>query len=179
MADRKLCLNGCFRVLPIAEFGRHPRAKDGLAARCKACEADRAMLAKHGMTKRDKGFLAADQGGCAICGSADPGPKGWVVDHDRRCCGGDKSCPSCRRGILCHSCNTALGYAKDDPEVLRRMADYIELGARMSSSSTELKLTCEANVTTRTDGQDVRTKMVVTDVDQLSVATTRAKGDSL
>jgi hypothetical protein len=31
-----------------------------------------------------------------------------------------------RRGLLCSGCNTAIGKLKDDPEVLRRAADYIE-----------------------------------------------------
>lgn len=30
------------------------------------------------------------------------------------------------RGILCGPCNLALGGAKDDPSVLRRLADYLE-----------------------------------------------------
>lgn len=32
------------------------------------------------------------------------------------------------RGWLCTSCNLALGNAKDNPELLRRMADYVEQG---------------------------------------------------
>lgn len=31
------------------------------------------------------------------------------------------------RGWLCNNCNTALGFAKDDPTVLRKLADYLEL----------------------------------------------------
>ena len=30
------------------------------------------------------------------------------------------------RGWICTRCNTALGYAKDSPELLRRLADYLE-----------------------------------------------------
>lgn len=30
------------------------------------------------------------------------------------------------RGWLCHSCNTTLGYCADDPELLRRLATYLE-----------------------------------------------------
>ena len=30
------------------------------------------------------------------------------------------------RGLLCHNCNLLLGHAKDQPEVLRRAAEYLE-----------------------------------------------------
>ena len=33
------------------------------------------------------------------------------------------------RGLLCFACNTAIGQAKDDPALLRRMADYVERGS--------------------------------------------------
>jgi hypothetical protein len=31
--------------------------------------------------------------------------------------------------LLCSSCNRMLGIAKDDPEILRSAADYLELHA--------------------------------------------------
>jgi hypothetical protein len=128
---RKLCLNGCFQVKPVSEFGRHPRSPDGLQARCKPCESTRLMLRRHGLSFADKVNIAAAQGGCAICHRSEPGAKGWVVDHDHSCCPGEKSCPKCRRGVLCQWCNNALGYAQDSPEILRAAADYLESGVRL------------------------------------------------
>lgn len=61
-----------------------------------------------------------------------------MVDHDRSCCPGDRSCVRCRRGVLCQWCNCALGYAGDDPDVLRRMAAYIESEERISSDINPL-----------------------------------------
>jgi hypothetical protein len=63
---------------------------------------------------------------CWICGTTDPGAnrKHLHVDHDHACCPSGKSCGKCVRGLLCNDCN--LGHFKDDPELLRRMADYIE-----------------------------------------------------
>lgn len=129
--DRKLCLNGCFEVKPVADFGKHPRSPDGLASRCKRCEVERIQLSKHGMTSAEKRSVATKQGGCAICHRPDPGGKGWMVDHDHACCPGERSCPKCRRGVLCAWCNNALGYAQDSPAILRAAADYLESGVRL------------------------------------------------
>lgn len=128
---KKACIYGCFEVLPIEAFGNHPRTHDGLATRCKNCEADRIQRAKHGVTRSEKAQIALEQDGCAICGRPDPGGRGWAVDHDHRCCPGERSCPNCRRAVLCTWCNAALGYAFDSPTLLHRMADYLELQTRM------------------------------------------------
>lgn len=115
------------------------------------------MVRKHGITSLEKGLIADAQDGCAICGCPNPGRKGWGVDHDRKCCTGDQSCPSCRRGILCGWCNSALGYAVDDPVRLRRMADYLELGTRLdvdSAVGSESDSEVGSNEQNERDGQD-------------------------
>lgn len=127
----KLCLNGCFTVKPISEFTKHSRMKDGLSPRCKSCEVERIQLSKHGLTAAQKALIATEQGGCAICHRPDPGRKGWVVDHDHSCCPGERSCPKCRRGVLCIWCNNALGYGQDSPKILRAAADYLESKVRL------------------------------------------------
>lgn len=164
---KKCCLNGCFRVLPIEAFGPHARSRDGLAPLCRECDTKRVQLYKHGMTGADKAAIADEQGGCAICGSLNPGPKGWVVDHDRSCCPGDRSCADCRRGILCNFCNTAMGYAKDSPEVLRRMADYLELGVRLGSQTGSES---ERKNIPRTNERDERTERSDTSGSNLQLA---------
>jgi hypothetical protein len=40
------------------------------------------------------------------------------VDHDHK--------TGNIRGLLCHECNSVLGYTKDSPTTLRRLADYLE-----------------------------------------------------
>jgi len=75
---------------------------------------------KFGITKAhwDKLFLEQGQR-CAGCGSDEPGWKhDWHVDHCHKTLK--------VRGILCHHCNTILGRAKDNPTVLRHLADYLE-----------------------------------------------------
>jgi recombination endonuclease VII len=93
---------------------------------CRPCERTRVQIARHGLTAAQRQLVADTQGGCRICGHDEPGPKGWVIDHDRSCCPSDKSCPKCRRGVLCLWCNMSLGSAFDRPQILRAAAEYIE-----------------------------------------------------
>lgn len=66
--------------------------------------------------------VAALPTACEVCGSVE----NLRVDHDHKCCAGRGSCGKCVRGVLCHSCNIALGMMKDSPELLRKLADYME-----------------------------------------------------
>ena len=56
--------------------------------------------------------LAAQGGGCAICGRVG-NKKALNVDHDHSCCPGSRSCGKCVRDILCNWCNVAEGYLAD------------------------------------------------------------------
>lgn len=49
------------------------------------------------------------------------------IDHDHSCCSGEKSCGKCIRGLLCHSCNSLLGHAKDSPDILKASIKYLGL----------------------------------------------------
>jgi Recombination endonuclease VII len=49
------------------------------------------------------------------------------VDHDHRCCPPSRSCAYCRRGLACNNCNSLIGFARDDPDRLRRIVDNLEL----------------------------------------------------
>lgn len=82
---------------------------------------------KHAMTLDEYDeLLAAQGGGCAVCGSTDPKGRGrFHVDHDHRCCPGQKSCGKCVRGLLCCKCNPGLGSFNDDPELLIAAAAYL------------------------------------------------------
>lgn len=62
--------------------------------------------------------LRAQGNVCAICKTDAPDGRGWHQDH----CHQTKR----QRGVLCGLCNGALGLAKDDPKLLRRMAAYLE-----------------------------------------------------
>ncbi|AKJ14215.1 hypothetical protein ABB07_30440 [Streptomyces incarnatus] len=73
------------------------------------------MRRKYGLTKAERDALIASQGGvCCICLAAPPAH----VDHCHE--------TGRVRGVLCFSCNAALGQFKDQPEVIRRAAAYVE-----------------------------------------------------
>ena len=76
----------------------------------------------YGLLPGEKEKLLEQQGGmCLCCGSCTPqSRRGWEVHHIP-----DPSLTPRQqvRGILCHRCNTASGAFKDNPVLLRRMAE--------------------------------------------------------
>lgn len=66
-------------------------------------------------------LLEEQKGLCAICKNPPEQigrKKNLHMDHDH-----ETDSP---RGLLCSHCNVALGLAKEDPKILRAMADYLE-----------------------------------------------------
>ncbi|WLW56308.1 endonuclease VII domain-containing protein [Streptomyces sp. YU58] len=114
----KLC-RMCGEVKPWNEWHRNATASDGLSTRCKACRAAQSRrdhLKRHyGITEAERDELIASQGGvCCICLAAVP----EHVDHCHK--------TGRVRGVLCFSCNAALGQFKDRPDAIRRAAAYVE-----------------------------------------------------
>lgn len=73
-------------------------------------------------------MLAAQGGGCALCGRQPDPHRALAVDHDHACCPGDSSCGCCLRGLLCHLCNTHIGIyeaIKNNPERLAATEAYL------------------------------------------------------
>ena len=100
---------------------------------CKDGEKVRRLVRKYALTSERAKALLKDPR-CKICGTKDPakvkaGRSGWCIDHDHSCCPGSKSCGKCVREVLCVTCNSLIGFAKDDPEVLKSAITYIELHA--------------------------------------------------
>lgn len=83
---------------------------------------------RHGLTYAQIEEIVREQGGCAICKTDKPAEKkGWHVDHDHSCCAAGWSCEKCRRGVLCHRCNSGLGLFLDRADLLRAAADYLDV----------------------------------------------------
>ncbi len=97
----------------------------------RAAAADRAADARHrryGLTSDElAGLYAAQEGRCAICKRTEHevGGRRFAIDHNHACCAGDSACGSCVRGLLCHGCNTGIGFLGDDPERLQAAARYV------------------------------------------------------
>lgn len=85
-----------------------PKHKDGALQRAYGISYDAYLHMKHQQDDR-----------CVICGTHhDDSPKGLVVDH---CHETGKV-----RRLLCSHCNTGLGHFKDNPELLKKAAEYLE-----------------------------------------------------
>jgi len=64
----------------------------------------------------------AQDGNCYLC-ERPLGPElKAVIEHDHRCCPQNRSCEICRRGLACGPCNTIIGLARDDSDLLERIA---------------------------------------------------------
>lgn len=82
---------------------------------------NRLLKAKYGITSDEYDALLASQGGkCAICGTTEESIKdgrAMPVDHCHA--------TNAVRGVLCSSCNRAIGLLNEDPDRLDRAALYL------------------------------------------------------
>lgn len=96
---------------------KHRRAKDRGIGR-------KAVVARFGITEGQYRVMLEEQGGvCASCGEPEVATRGGhtkllAIDH---CHETDRI-----RGLLCQKCNCAIGLMQDDPELLRKAAEYLE-----------------------------------------------------
>ena len=75
-------------------------------------------------------MLAAQGGGCAICGKR-PGKISLHVDHDHE--------SGAIRGLLCVGCNNTLGQFRDSAELLARASNYVVGALAILSEVEELR----------------------------------------
>jgi DNA-directed RNA polymerase subunit RPC12/RpoP len=116
----------CKKELPLDSFYKRKGTKDGLQYECKKCRAsvnatyDRAAYHRkraYGITLTEyEGMAFSQDWKCAICGSKTE--KDLLVDHNHD--------TGQVRGLLCHTCNTGIGYLKDSTAVLRGAIEYLE-----------------------------------------------------
>lgn len=122
----------CKREKAISEFHRRGtfvtlsgKRTPQYSSLCKPCRANYRRIpeshysrkSKYGLTREGyEALLISQDNKCAACGNEFTGDA--HIDHNHE--------TNEVRGILCRSCNIALGLAKDSAIVLRAIADYRE-----------------------------------------------------
>lgn len=111
---------------------QYPRNNGSVRLVCKQCRkrnGHKKRLSQYRITEEEYETALEEQDyACKVCAAPFGDTKTDMphIDHDHSCCPSRRSCGKCFRGLLCSNCNNALGYAKDDPSTLRRLADYLE-----------------------------------------------------
>jgi len=137
----------CGVIKPLNDFAKRKTIKSGHATFCKKCHQDNTrkwkkenadkvrdtrLKHKFGISLQTYSDMFDKQNGvCAICSkdeiiSINGSIRRLAVDHDRKCCAGQKSCGKCIRGLLCQYCNTALGLFREDEILLLKAINYIK-----------------------------------------------------
>jgi len=126
------------------------KAEDGIIS-CRGClNNHRRYRIKYafGITEKEHDAMLASQGDkCAICGrdrNTAKHVRRFHIDHDHA--------TGYVRGILCANCNHLLGDAHDNPDVLRKAADYLEAAKKKErNNNAELSgsLSCHGVPTVR------------------------------
>lgn len=119
--------NPCLADAKRERYAQSPRIRAQVRAASKAYREtnpdkfrDSWLMSKYGITLVRYNQILNEQGGvCAGCGGPPTGRSDefYYVDHDHA--------TGRVRGLLCHGCNSVLGYAKDRPEVLENLAEYL------------------------------------------------------
>jgi Autographiviridae endonuclease VII len=155
----------CKRSLPLSCFSKNKHKKRGHEYRCKDCmntisrawraahpekvkeyklreklsgSAHRTSIRKHGwdlsLEKIQELRAEARTGSCAICGLRTEKP--LCIDHNHA--------TNEFRGLLCRNCNQGLGHFRDNPELLRKAAKYLE--QKFTMLPTELDIVSSKRV---------------------------------
>ena len=116
MHEAKRCVY-CSKVKPLSEFGKITRAVDGRRRECRECRNDHRRVIR---AADYDALLAKQDNKCAICGiDANEYNKKFSVDHDH-----DRPDEEAR-GLLCQQCNTIIGMADEDQEILKAAIGYL------------------------------------------------------
>lgn len=110
---RKKC-GRCGVTKSVDEFGRKLHY---VTEMCRVCRGIGLRASTYGLSWDETARLL-ESGCCDVCGLKPDTLKELHIDH---CHESDRV-----RGVLCNGCNTAIGLTREDPAVLRKLADYVE-----------------------------------------------------
>lgn len=105
----------CKTKKPLNEFSTDNSRKDKKNPRCNGCLKAYRVNKAFGITTEEYDFYFQEANKmCFACGST----KNLVLDHNHDT--GEI------RGVLCNPCNRALGYAKDNINILLKLVEYLK-----------------------------------------------------
>jgi hypothetical protein len=101
-----------------SSHGKEVTKKYRSSLRFKQLRKNSSLLRNYGITlKQYELMLIKQDNECAICSNTMSGYRNCHVDHDHK--------HNIVRGLLCMKCNSLLGYAKDNPMILRYAINYL------------------------------------------------------
>lgn len=121
--ESKQCVR-CKETKPVSEFDSNLHNTDGFTTYCKECKYRRQSLKTYNLSPQESDMIFKGRSGkCAIGNSVETAVRNGRVrklsiDHSHK--------TGKVRGLLCQRCNSALGLARDDSSILRKMAEYLE-----------------------------------------------------
>lgn len=124
MMATKTCTR-CGEDKDLDDFGHH---STGLMKRKSTCRRCCSIRARESTWKSQGidctwedylGLVELQQNRCAICGEPPTAHYGRLTLDHNHATGGV-------RGLLCHSCNVAIGHLRDNPTIARSAAEYLE-----------------------------------------------------
>ena len=143
----------CECDLPIDEFSWKSRSKGTRSSYCKKCnkEYNKQHYFSNKAMYKSKARAYEEANGGRLCLRYNITPEDFermyskydglcwvckeevatVVDHDHSCCSREGSCGKCVRGLLCHRCNTGIGFLRDSIVILKNAIIYL-MSNRMS-----------------------------------------------
>lgn len=115
----------CKQTKELSEFYGDKRRPLGKEYVCKVCNKakrqNHKMIQNYGIDKvQYLELLTKQDNKCAICGREDTGvarTQNLSIDHCHK--------SGVVRGLLCNWCNQGLGHFHDNPELLKKAAEYI------------------------------------------------------
>jgi len=145
----------CCEIKGISEYHKSKNQYLGIASICKICanekgrgrlekdkekrkqkylrnrekQRDSKLKRKYGISLHEYNEMLNNQNyKCAICGiKRSDVKKDFAVDHNHS--------TGQIRDLLCSKCNPAIGFVRENPEIARRLADYIERHGGTSSAT--------------------------------------------
>jgi len=116
----------CHKIKHTSEYRQTKRRKKGYQQPCKQCNRENRTSFKRKIERRYKisfkeyeKLLKDQENKCLICKKEFIDSKHTHIDHNHT--------TNEVRGLLCHKCNSILGYSEENIEILKEAINYLEV----------------------------------------------------